>query len=194
MIYAQLVDGVVTRYPVTQNDLRKQNPNVSFPAKGLSADLMASFGYVVVRYAPQPAFDTATHCAVEGTPVQEGDIWNQTWQVVPLTPEEIAAKLQALQDNIAWNTQQRLDDFARTRGYDGILSACTYASSTRAKFAAEGQYAVTARDATWDMLYTIMREVQAGTRPLPSGFADIEPELPVLAWPELPVLAWPELP
>lgn len=194
MLYAQLVDGAVIRYPVTQTDLRRQNPDVSFPAAGLSADLMASFGYVVVRYAPQPSFDVATQRVVEGTPVQEGDIWNQTWQVVPLTPEEIEANLQALQAGIVWQTQQRLDDFARTRNYDNILSACTYASSKVAKFAAEGQYAVTARDATWDALYNIMREGQAGTRPLPSGFADIEPELPVLAWPEIPVLAWPELP
>ena len=186
MLYAQLVDGVVASYPVTQTDLRRQNPDVSFPAFELSADLMASFGYTVVRYAPPPAFDAATHRIVEGTPVQEGDVWNQTWQVVPLTPEEIAENLQVLQAGIVRQTQQRLDDFARTRNYDGILSACTYASSKVAKFAAEGQYAVAARDDTWDTLYNIMLDVQAGTRPLPSGFEDLEPELPVLTWPEQP--------
>jgi hypothetical protein len=186
MLYAQLVDGVVATYPVTQAHLRKKNPDVSFPAAGLSADLMASFGYVVVRYAPQPDFNTATQRVVEGTPVQEGDIWNQTWQVVPLTPEEIEANLQALQAGIVWQTQQRLDDFARTRNYDNLLSACTYASSKVAKFAEEGQYAVTARDDTWDTLHNILLEVQAETRPVPSGFADIEPELPVLAWPVQP--------
>ena len=186
MLYAQLVDGVVVSYPVTQTDLRRQNPDVSFPAAKLSTDLMASFGYTVVRYAPQPSFDVATQRVVEGTPAQEGDIWNQTWQVVPLTPEEIEANLQGLQASIVWQTQQRLDDFARTRNYDNILSACTYASSKVAKFAVEGQYAVTARDDTWDALHTIMLGVQAGTHPMPSGFADIEPELPVLTWPVQP--------
>ena len=36
------------------------------------------------------------------------------------SPEEIQAEIVAA-------AQQRLDDFARTRNYDGILSACTYA-------------------------------------------------------------------
>lgn len=80
-------------------------------------------------------------------------------------------------------TQKRLDDFARTRNYDGILSACTYATSTVPKFAAEGQYCVNARDNTWATLYQVLAEVQAGTRPMPSGYADIEPLLPVLEWP-----------
>lgn len=92
------------------------------------------------------------------------------------SPEEI-------QQEIVTATQQRLDDFARTRNYDGILSLCTYATSTVPKFAAEGQYGVTARDATWAKLYEMLAEVEAGARPVPGGYADIEPELPVLAWP-----------
>lgn len=88
-----------------------------------------------------------------------------------------------LQSEIVAATQQRLDDFARTRGYDGILSLCTYATSTVPKFAAEGQYGVEARDATWAKLYEILAEVEAGTRPMPSGYADIEPLLPPLEWP-----------
>lgn len=71
----------------------------------------------------------------------------------------------------------------KTRNYDGILSLATYATSTNATFQAEGQYGVTARDATWAQLYTIMGEVEAGTRPMPAGYQDIEPELPVLEWP-----------
>jgi hypothetical protein len=92
------------------------------------------------------------------------------------TPEELQAE-------IVEATQKRLDDFAKTRNYDGILSACTYASSSVPKFAAEGQYCVDARDNTWATLYTILGEVQAGTRPVPGGFADIEGDLPVLVWP-----------
>ena len=87
-----------------------------------------------------------------------------------------------LQKTIITATQARLDSFARTRNYDGILSACTYATSGVPKFAGEGQAAVDARDATWATLYTILGEVQAGTRPVPTDFADIEADLPALVW------------
>lgn len=85
--------------------------------------------------------------------------------------------------DITTATQARLDSFARTRNYDGILSACTYATSAHPQFAAEGQYCVTARDATWSALYVVMAEVEAGTRPMPTGYQDIEPDLPALVWP-----------
>lgn len=105
----------------------------------------------------------------------------------PRTPEDIAARaanvLASLQADIVGQTQQRLDTFAQTRGYDGILSACTYAASAVPRFSAEGQCAVAARDATWAALYTLLADVQAGVTPMPAGFADVEPLLPALDWP-----------
>ena len=98
----------------------------------------------------------------------------------PPTPKNSPEELQS---EIVSAAQQRLDDFARTRNYDGILSLCTYATSTVPKFQTEGKYGVTARDATWATLYEMLAEVEAGTRPVPSGYADIEPDLPALAWP-----------
>lgn len=79
--------------------------------------------------------------------------------------------------------QRYLDDFARTKTYDGILSACTYATSTVPRFAAEGQYCVQARDACWAAVASIEADVMAGNRPAPSGFEDIRAELPALSWP-----------
>lgn len=86
-------------------------------------------------------------------------------------------------ESISRMAQKRLDDFAKTRGYDGILSACTYATDTDHKFNTEGQYCVAARGSTWRKLHEIMNEVEQGIRPMPSGYPDIEPELPELAWP-----------
>lgn len=109
---------------------------------------------------------------------------------VLMTPEEIAAiqptleqQAAILKEQITIETQNRLDAFARTRGYDGILSACTYATDTQPKFASEGQYCVQIRGATWAKLYEIMAEVETGTRAMPSGYLDIESELPLLEWP-----------
>ena len=79
--------------------------------------------------------------------------------------------------------QAHLDRFAQTRNYDGIMSAATYATSTVAKFRAEGQYAVEARDLTWAKGYAIMDEVMSGARPMPT-IDEVLAELPALAWPD----------
>lgn len=106
---------------------------------------------------------------------------------VPFSAAEVAAASVAsaatLQSSIVAAAQKRLDDFAKTRNYDGILSLCTYATSSVTKFATEGQYGVNVRDLTWATLYTIMDQVQAGTRPMPTGYTDVEPLLPALSWP-----------
>lgn len=77
--------------------------------------------------------------------------------------------------------QARLDAFAQERGYDGILSASTYAASKVPKFKAEGQAAVNLRDATWAAAYQILADVEAGTRPMPS-VDEIMAELPATVW------------
>lgn len=105
----------------------------------------------------------------------------QEWETA--RTDEMAIRAQRLMQSIVDATQKRLDDFARTSNYDGILSLCTYATSAVPKFKSEGQYGVDARDRTWAKLYAILDEVQAGARPMPGGFAGVEPDLPVLEWP-----------
>ena len=109
-----------------------------------------------------------------------GDLWDGATFTPPPSKTKTA---QEVQTEIVTAVQARLDTFAQTRHYDGILSAATYASSTVPKFAAEGQCAVNARDATWATLYTLLAEIQAGTRQMPGSYADIESLLPSLVWP-----------
>lgn len=82
--------------------------------------------------------------------------------------------------------QQRLDDFARTRNYDDIKSACDYAGCSVQKFSIEGQYCKDKRAETWKKLYEILAEIKANARPMPTSYEDVEPELPVLIWPTQP--------
>ncbi len=167
------------QFGLTFDQVRKLFPSTSFPADG-QIDTPEVSSYAP---APTPQYNPATHAVREVAPVDGV----QQWEVYPLPAEEVeanqAAAAQALQQSIVDATQRRLDDFARTRNYDGILSACTYATSAAPKFAAEGQYAVQARDATWAALHQFMADVQAGTKPVPSGFEDVEPLLPALEWP-----------
>jgi len=124
------------------------------------------------------------------------DLSNADWQTyrawlkagnTPLPPTVRAPPAPSVADIIATvtlATQARLDDFARSRGYDSIHTAAAYASSKKAKFAKEGQTAVDAMSNTWAALYVIMAAVQAGTRPMPASFADVDPDLPALVWPQ----------
>lgn len=122
--------------------------------------------------------DTTSHGQELFTAAANGDFGPVGAYVPPGPPSQAQINAQIVRD-----VQDRLDTFARTRNYDGVLSLATYATSTIPKFAAEGQYGVEARDATWATLYQIQADVIAGLRPAPTGYADIEGDLPTLAWP-----------
>lgn len=92
-------------------------------------------------------------------------------------------RLLCLKNEIVAGAQSRLDQFAQSRGFDNILSACTYATSAVEQFAADAQTCVNLRDQTWATLYAVLAQVEAGERPVPAGIDDIA-ELPELVWPE----------
>ena len=98
----------------------------------------------------------------------------------PVKPTLSAADVQA---EVTKKTQERLDNFARQRGYDGILSACTYVGSAIPKFNDEGIAARNARDMTWAALYGIMQDIMDGKRQMISSYEEIEGELPACVWP-----------
>lgn len=91
----------------------------------------------------------------------------------PVTPEKWLCS----------ETQRRLDAFARERGYDNLLSLCSYVDSSETTFAAEGALGIQIRDETWRALYRIIDEAKAGTRPWPESYDDLSAELPALLWP-----------
>lgn len=153
----------------------------------LTPEEAAMFSVFPLKKSDPPQVDPMTHYTREADPVLVDGEWAQGWEIVALTAEQVAMKREearkALLRSIVAATQERLDGFARSRNYDGILSACTYAASTVPKFHAEGTHCVELRDATWATLYQVLAEVEAGTRPAPGSFADIEDELPALEWP-----------
>jgi hypothetical protein len=94
---------------------------------------------------------------------------------VPPTPEQIKRSLiNAI--------QSYLDTEAQAHFYDGILSLCSYATSTNTKFGPEGQAGVVWRDACWATGYAIMAEVEAQTRTIPT-IEELLAEMPAMVWP-----------
>ena len=193
-MYAKIENNAPAEWPVRDFQIRSAMTMVSLPAR-ITPEVVAPFGFEPYAEAAKPAYNALVEKVEERTPAKQDGTWVQQWEVVQIygasEREQILADAAAqaaadaaiaLQQSIVEATQQRLDDFARTRNYDGILSLCTYATSTNPTFAKEGQYGVNMRDVTWAKLYQIMQEVESGERPMLTGYADIEAELPVLDW------------
>ena len=101
----------------------------------------------------------------------------------PQAPKDVIEA--QIQKQMTYAVQVALDSFARTRGYDGIMSACSYSNSTDAQFKLEADYCIQLRDTTWRMGYAILAEVKAGNRPVPT-VDELIAELPVgyAKWPD----------
>ena len=106
---------------------------------------------------------------------------NGVWTGMPTAQGPTAEQVKNI---ISLVIQKKLDDFAKTKGYDSILSACSYTTSINESFRAQAQYCVQTRDDTWTMASKIWEEVVAGTRTAPTSLEDIESDLPSLTWPD----------
>ena len=92
---------------------------------------------------------------------------------------------ESLKSQLTSTVQGYLDSRAQERNYDNINSLCTYATSTRLKFAGEAQAAVEWRDEVWMYCYVELDKVLSGLRTAPTPEELIE-ELPRLVWPNTP--------
>ena len=173
ILYALVADGAIERVNI---QLPITIGNTSIPAGSTNLE---QFGLYPIE-GSEPAYDSATHRLTGPQYWFDGTVVQRVYVVEDIPVAEL---MQQMQRSVVEATQQRLDAFAKTRNYDGILSACTYATSAVPKFQAEGQYCVDARDATWATLYQLFNDVTAGVKPMPASFSDIGLLLPTLKWP-----------
>lgn len=107
----QLFISTVTKeYPVTLEDIRKRNPNVSFPQIVTRKDV-EEFGYSPVRPSPKPAHDIVYFDARDGVPEydEEAGDWVQTWELVQVDNDEAATRLERIRERLLVANNQRFE-------------------------------------------------------------------------------------
>ena len=92
----------------------------------------------------------------------------------PVTAEELQGHKET---EVSEAVQKMLDDSAVTRGYDSIISECSYASST-GNFGKEAQITVNWRDAVWTYIFQVQGDIDSGARTEPT-LNNLLTELPV---------------
>jgi hypothetical protein len=88
-MYVKITNGNVDTYPYSVGQLRRDNPNVSFP-KQIPDALLAEYGVYLVTETDQPSYTPRTqNIAQETTPTLVGDAWTVGWTITDKTAEEI---------------------------------------------------------------------------------------------------------
>lgn len=95
------------------------------------------------------------------------------------TPEETAKQLIELFESAI---QNHLDTTAMDRGYDGIISACSYKDDPDPVFKSEGMAAYSWRSAVWAYSRDQLAAITGGQRQAPPTPADFINELPTISW------------
>lgn len=88
-MYVLTEENKLKEYPYSIRELRRDNPQTSFP-KNLSNELLAEWGVYPVTLADRPEFDRITQKLVEAEPVKLEGQWIRAWTVVNLDKKAIA--------------------------------------------------------------------------------------------------------
>ena len=115
-MYAKISGGTITKFPYTFGDLRKDNPNVSFP-KNITTNIMQKYGMVGVLEGPKPTLTTNQRSQRNALPTkQDGGYWMIEYTAVDLTEEEITAR----DNNSAASNRSRRDELLKDTDHYGL--------------------------------------------------------------------------
>jgi hypothetical protein len=78
-------------YPYSVSQLRRDNPQTSFP-KEPTEEMLAQWNVFPVKPTEQPAYNPLTHNLAEGVPALQSGEWVQVWSLTEATAEEIAQR------------------------------------------------------------------------------------------------------
>lgn len=106
-MWAKIIDGEIVNYPYGPNELRRDNPNTSFPGQ-MSNEFLQSWGLVAVVPRNPPIHDYRTQNCTRVTPTLELDEWVETWEVTDASTEEIAQRTLELRSRMKLSFTQLL--------------------------------------------------------------------------------------
>ena len=111
-MYVLAPNQVIETYPYSIGDLRRDNPNTSFP-RNPSVELLADWNVFPVVDRPAPMYDTVTKTITQTEPTLENGEWVANWEVSDLSQEEITARSEQASASVRANR-------------DALLTSCDW--------------------------------------------------------------------
>lgn len=114
-------------YPYSVSQLRRDNPQTSFP-RNPTDELLATFNVFPVKPTEQPAYEPLTQRVEEGTPVLQAGEWVQVWWITPLSAEEIAQRTEDQANGVRAERNRKLSDCDWTQLPDAPVNTQSWAA------------------------------------------------------------------
>ena len=128
----KITNGTVDTFPYNVGQLRRDNPNTSFP-KQVPDAVLSEWGVYPVTVEDQPSYTERTQvCTRNAQPVLTNGVWTVGWTVTDKTAEEV----QQYDDNVAASNRSTRDsllsDSDWTQVADAPVDATTWATYRQA--------------------------------------------------------------
>jgi hypothetical protein len=92
MLYAKIVDNTVSKYPYSFSDLKRENPNTSFPKSIMNnVSERSAHGIVEVTQVSRPR--STTHDISDGGISLVDGAWTQVWNETPKSADDLQAEV-----------------------------------------------------------------------------------------------------
>jgi len=152
-MHVKITNGNVDTYPYSVGQLRRDNPNTSFP-KTVPDAVLAGYGVYPVTFTAQPDIDERTQKAEQETqPTLVGGNWTIGWATSSKTAEEV----QEYDDGVAASNRAERD---------GKLAATDYLALSDNTLSTEmATYRQALRDITTHANWPNLNEADWPTKP-----------------------------
>jgi hypothetical protein len=97
-MYVKIANNEVEEFPYTLDQLKRDNPNVSFP-QTISSETLASYNVFPVTLTEPPAHDQLVELVTTANPTLVDGVWTQAWTKVNRTEEEASSNIRAERDS-----------------------------------------------------------------------------------------------
>lgn len=126
-MYVLAPNQTVEIYPYSIGDLRRDNPNTSYPRNPSDATL-ADWNVFPVTDKPTPAYNPATQNCNQINPTLKAGKWEMAWAVTPATPKQITERTSAKESEVRQQRNQLLSDCDWTQLPDAPVLRATWAT------------------------------------------------------------------
>jgi hypothetical protein len=131
-MYALITNGIATKFTYTIGDLRRDNPQVSFP-KIIPPEILAAYGMVEVQTQATPDYNPATQrVQTSYMPELVDGVWTMTKTVVDKDADQIAADTASKSVEIRNKRNELLSDSDWTQVLDAPVDRTTWANYRQA--------------------------------------------------------------